>query len=189
MQVLDFSIIPEGEISCLFWERGITTFSEAGKFVASLKYGRNGNKEDVKTLFSDNCGTCSTKHTLLKRLAEEQGKQDIKLMLGIFCMDKENTPKVAEVLKKYNLPYLPEAHNYLKYKNKRLDFTLPKEKSLDFEESLLEEIEINTAQITTFKIQYHQNTLKNWLESNEHLPYNLPQIWRIREECINALAG
>jgi hypothetical protein len=188
MQQPNFFINTKGEISRLFLERGITTFVEAGEFVARLQYGRNSHKEDIKTLFSDNCGTCSTKHALLKRLADEQGRQDIKLIMGIFCMDKENTPKVAEVLKKYKLPYLLEAHNYLKYNDIRLDFTLPKEKALDFENSLLEEIEIEPTQITTFKIEYHQKALAHWLACNDHFPYTLAQLWQIREECIQALS-
>ncbi len=179
----------QDKVSRLFQERGIATFAEAGKFVANLKYGRNANKEDLTTLFSDNCGTCSTKHALLKLWAEEQGRQDIKLMLGIFRMNAQNTPKAGKILTKYNLPYLPEAHNYLKCHEIRLDFTLPEEKALQFENDLLEEIEIEVFQITAFKVQYHKDFLQKWLLENPTIIFDLETIWKIREECIEALSN
>ena len=179
----------QDKVSQLFQERGITTFAEAGKFVAQLNYGRNANKEDVTTLFSDNCGTCSTKHALLKLFAEEQGRQDIQLMLGIFRMNAQNAPKVGKVLSKYNLSYLPEAHNYLKCYGIRLDFTLPEEKALQFENDLLEEIEIEVTQITHFKVNYHKAFLQKWLLENPIITFDLETIWKIREECISALSN
>jgi len=76
------------------------TFKSATDFVANLNYGRNVNKDDLKTLFDDNCGTCSTKHALLKTLADENGFNEIKLVIGIFKMNSENTNEISETLKK-----------------------------------------------------------------------------------------
>ena len=52
-------------------------------------------------------GTCSTKHALLKNLVLENDYQELKLMLGIFMMNKNNTGKIASVLKKYSLHEMP----------------------------------------------------------------------------------
>jgi hypothetical protein len=62
----DFEIRSKGQISKEFIDRGILTFNEASIFVRQLAYGRNADKNNLASLFTDNCGTCSTKHALLK---------------------------------------------------------------------------------------------------------------------------
>ncbi len=171
-------------------ENTIFTFSDAITFVKQLPYKRNPNKNDLTTLFSDNCGTCSTKHALLKQLIDEnQANTDfseIKLMLGIFKMNAKNTPQIAEILSKNNLDYIPEAHNYLKFKDKNFDFTKSSSKPTNFEFDLLEELEISPHQITEFKVNYHKNYLTNWLQNieNKYLNIDFNALWIIREQCI-----
>ena len=97
---VEFNIESVGEISNQFLARHIYTFSQAAKFVKELKYGRNKNKVHLTEVFYDNCGTCSTKHALLKQLVIEHKIDDLKLYLGIFRMSATNTPKVAQTLKK-----------------------------------------------------------------------------------------
>ena len=183
----NFKIQQNGEISTEFLKRNIHTFSEATKFINNLNYGRNENKNDLKTIFTDNCGTCSTKHSILKKLAEENNESEIKLILGIFKMNANNTSEIKETLKKNNLEYIPEAHNYLKYVNGIFDFTKIGSKPSDFENDLLEEIEILPNQITTFKVEYHKKFLQNWLNENNNIELNLHELWKIREECIQNL--
>ena len=166
----------------------ITTFEDACSFIQKLPYGRNANKKDITTVFIDQCATCSTKHALLKILAEENRYTDLQLMLGIFKMNEKNTPKVKAVLRQYQLDYIPEAHNYLKWQNLNVDFTHITSQSSDFENDLLEEIEIQPDQITDFKVDYHKQYLNNWLKDQYSLNYTLDELWSIREQCIVALS-
>jgi hypothetical protein len=183
----NFKIQQNGEISLEFLKRNIYTFSEATKYINNLNYGRNENKDDLKTIFDDNCGTCSTKHSILKKLAEENNENDIKLILGIFKMNASNTYEIKETLERNKLEYIPEAHNYLKYENTIYDFTKIGSKPSDFENDLLEEIEILPNQITIFKVEYHKKFLQNWLNKNNNIKLNLIELWKIREECIQNL--
>jgi len=183
----NFKIQPNGEISSEFLKRNIYTFSHATKYINNLNYGRNENKDDLKTIFDDNCGTCSTKHSILKKLAEENNENDIKLILGIFKMGVNYSKEIRETLERNQLDYIPEAHNYLKYENKIFDFTKIGSKASDFQNELLEEVEISPNQITTFKVAYHKNYLQNWLNKNEKIKLNLNELWKIREECIQNL--
>jgi len=48
-------------------------------------------------------GPCSTKHALLKALADEQGLP-IRLMLGIYEMNARNTPGIGRVLEEHHMP-------------------------------------------------------------------------------------
>ena len=51
---------------------------------------------------------------------------------------------------------------------------------------LLEEIEIESYQVSDFKVNYHQNYIKNWLvETNSKFTFE--EIWKIREQCVNNL--
>ena len=186
--ILHFEIRPAGPISKKFLALNISTFSEATKFVRQLAYGRNENKADLASLFADNCGTCSTKHALLKKLADENNVEELKLMLGLFRMNAGNTPKISATLMQHKLDYIPEAHNYLKYKNQIFDFTNNNSKSADFENELIEEMEIRTDQISDYKINYHKVYLKKWLNKQKILNLTPGQLWTIREQCIADLS-
>lgn len=185
----DFEVKPNGKISKVFLKNGILTFRQATKFIQNLPYGRNPNKNDLTTLFTDNCGTCSTKHAILKQLADENNFTDIILICGLFRMSSHNTPEISSTLNKYGLDFIPEAHNYLKYKNKILDFTKTDANAIDFIEDLIEEIEILPHQITDYKVSYHKNYLASWLDNNKQLDLSLNDIWEIREQCIQDLAN
>lgn len=184
----DFDIEPNGEISREFLSLNIFTFYQAIEFIQNLKYGRNPNKDDLKTVFTDAKGTCSTKHALLKQLANENHFDDIKLMLGVFKMNAKNTPNVAKTLTENSLEYIPEAHNYLKYKSETFDFTKPNSLSSDFVNDLLFETEIQPNEINQGKFQIHRSFLVKWLNDNTDIDYSLDEIWRIREQCIQSLS-
>lgn len=184
---INFSIHPNGEISDRFIKMGISDFDAAAAHIKTLPYKRNKNKENPFCVFNDSGGTCSTKHALLKKLATENSITEIKLILGIFMMNKNNTSAVSRVLNKYNLQEMPEAHTYLKFQNQTLDFTSENSSPTDFLDHLLIETEILPSQITTFKIKYHQNFLRDYLYKNPAIPYDSESFWRIREECIYEL--
>jgi hypothetical protein len=181
----DFIINPGGKVSLEFLTRNISSFHQACTFVKYLPYGRNANKEDPATVFTDNCGTCSTKHALLKYLTDENNFREVKLMMGLYKMNSRNTPGVSATLKKHGLDYIPEAHNYLKYKDQVFDFT--KVVAFDFMKDLLEETEILPEQIGDYKVIYHKNYLQTWLAQNSAIPYTLNELWEIREQCIRDL--
>jgi len=185
----DFEIESNAEISNEFRKLNIFNFRNAAQFVAGLDYGRNANKNDLKTVFSDNCGTCSTKHALLKKLAQENGFENLKLFLGIFRMNGENTVEISETLKKNNLEFIPEAHNYLKYENVILDFTKVNSSAADFKNDLLLEIEILPNQISDFKVDFHKKYLRDWLNQNQKVNFDLAELWEIREKCIEILGN
>lgn len=186
--MFNFEIKNEGEISMLFLSGGITSFFQAANFIQQLPYGRNASKNDLTSIFRDQCGTCSTKHAVLKTLADENMITGLNLMTGIYKMNAVNTVPVSTVLSRYNLDYIPEAHCYLKYGDTVLDFTKNSNKPFDFLPDLLEEHEISPGQITDYKVNYHKQFLIKWLLDNPHIPYNAEELWTIREMCIRALS-
>ncbi len=184
----DFEIISKGQISKEFIDRNILTFKQASTFVRQLAYGRNADKNNLASVFNDRCGTCSTKHALLKRLADENNFEKVKLIVGLFKMNKKNTPEISATLQKSQLEYIPEAHCYLKFEDQILDLTKINSKPTDFLDDLIEEIEISPEQITDYKVNYHKNYLVTWLDKNKQINLSLKDIWKIREQCIQDLA-
>ena len=184
---MNFKIKSSALISSAFSNRGISDFQQACDFIKNLAYRRNGNRKDSLCVFTDLGGTCSTKHAVLKRLADENGCADIKLMLGIFKMNQVNTPKVASVLDKFGIQLMPEAHNYLKIDDKILDCTRRNSSAADFENDLLLEIEITPEQIADFKVDFQRKFLDRYLEENDEIKYDTEEFWKIREVCIAAL--
>lgn len=183
----NFHIKSDQRFSLLFRERGIPDFAGAADFIGRLPYGRNENKYDLATVFSDQCGTCSTKHAVLKLLAEENGQPEVKLMLGIFKMNGMHLPKIRKTLERYGLDYIPEAHNYLRITGAIADYTWVH--TINFSKDLLTEQEIRPDQITTYKVKSHRDFLLDWLERHSDIPYTLNALWAIREQCIRDLAG
>ncbi|MGG5576126.1 hypothetical protein ACPDHL_02140 [Myroides sp. C15-4] len=182
---MNFEIKNKGEVSNEFLKVGVQDFKSACKFISLLPYKRNKNKENILCVFEDNAGTCSTKHSTLRKLALENNKPEIKLMLGIFKMDTNYAPKIKNTLELNKLDYIPEAHNYLKIGSAYFDFTNFNSSYSEVENLLLFETEIEFNEINHHKIQKHKEFLSNWIKDKPH--FNLEQIWIIRESCITDL--
>ncbi|MBW3518637.1 hypothetical protein [Flavobacterium sp. NKUCC04_CG] len=182
---MNFEIKNSGEISNEFLKLGIQDFTSACKFISLLPYKRNSNKENVLCVFEDSAGTCSTKHSTLRKLALENNKPEIKLILGIFKMDANYAPKIKKTLEVNYLNYIPEAHNYLKIGSDYFDFTNLNSSYSEVENLLLIETEIEFDEINHQKIQKHKEFLSNWIKDKPQ--FNLEQIWKIRESCITDL--
>ncbi len=183
----NFPIHPGNPISDKFLQSGVKDFSSALIYIQDLPYRRNSTTESTTIVLDEQCGTCSTKHALLKRLMDENGKE-AKLMIGIFEMNVNNTKAVSSVLEKYHLECIPEAHTYLKMGAKVVDVTKRSFANTLFLNDLIFEEEIAPSQIGNYKINKHKEFLKDWLDKNNQVPYNLYQLWEIREECIAALS-
>lgn len=151
--------------------------------VQSLPYGRNANRHDFDLVIKEGRGTCSSKHAFLKKVANENGQQDIQLILGFYKMNQQNTPGIGDVLAKANLEYLPEGHCYLKYERKRYDFTNPASDIKRIEEVILLERVIKPEDVVALKVELHQDFLKQWIESKS-IAYPFGKIWELREQCI-----
>ena len=162
-------------------------FQETISFVKQIPYGRNSNREDLSLVISENKGTCSSKHAYLKDFAIKNKIPNVQLIIGIYRMNEKNT-KIGTILSENNLEFIPEAHCYLKIDGKTVDIT---SKDTDFDKikaDLLKEIEIQPYQVADFKVNYHQNYLKNWLtETNSKFSFD--EIWKIREICIQKLSN
>jgi hypothetical protein len=178
---------PGAGITSAFITLEIPDYRSAAHYLHGLAYGRNSNRTDPLAVLREQRGTCSTKHALLARLAAEQ-QLPIRLMLGIYEMSERNTPGVGRVLEKYGLACVPEAHCYLMYDDDRIDIT-----RVDGAEPIarfLHEEVISPDQISDYKVAVHQRFLRNWIETapSPHA-MSLDDVWKIREECIAALAA
>ena len=179
---MNFTIENKGDVSNEFLKRGIKDFKGACDFISKLPYKRNRNKKSLLCVFEDKAGTCSTKHSTLRKLALENDRNDIKLILGIFKMDAEYTKKIENTLNEYGLEYIPEAHNYLKIVNEYYDFTNPNSQYSHLEDKILEESEIEYNEIYEEKIKTHKLFFEKWIQDKPQ--FDLEKIWEVREKCI-----
>lgn len=185
--MIDFKIDSIKPVSQYFIQLGYPQFATAANFIKNLPYQRNADKNDILSVVKDKYGTCSTKHAVLAALVAENN-QGLDLVLGVFKMDANYSNAVGEILAKYHLPYIPEAHNYLMLEGTRYDYTNTTSSPKDFEDKLITEQNITPNQITDYKVQFHKEVLQKWIEE-ENLPYSLAEIWAIREKCIAALSN
>jgi sialic acid synthase SpsE len=162
-------------------------WQETINFVKQIPYGRNANREDFSLVISENKGTCSSKHAFLKDFANKNNIPNVQLIIGIYKMNEQNT-NIGSLLSDNNLEYIPEAHCYLKIEKNTLDVTTNESNFEKIKADLLEEIEIEPYQVADFKINYHQNYIRNWLfETNSKISFD--QVWRVRELCIEKLSS
>ncbi|MBH8599222.1 MULTISPECIES: transglutaminase domain-containing protein [unclassified Thermoactinomyces] len=171
-QRLDFCLQPVGEVSQAFQFLGVQTFQEASCYLQTLPYGRNADRVDARSVLREGKGTCSTKHALLAMLAEENNIP-VRLMVGIYLMNKANTPDVGEVLKRYGFAVFGFHASDWSNGWDHLSF--------------LAEKEITPEGIGEEKIRFHQDYLKHWVTSSGVPIKDWRKVWEIREACIAAL--
>ena len=54
-------------------------------------------------------------------------------------------------------------------------------------DEILDEIEIEPNQVIDFKINYHQDFIKKWMNENP-TKQTFDELWSIREKCIEQLS-
>jgi len=171
------------ELTAIINNNGIQTWGELIEFVKSLPYGRNSNRTDFELVITEKKGSCSSKHSLLKKVANLNDIPNIKLILGIYKMNKTNTPNIGNVLIENSIDFIPEAHCYLKIDKKRIDITTFQSDFKKLEKDIIQELEIQPEQVAEFKVEYHKDFLKKWISEN-NIKLDFDEIWRIREKCI-----
>ena len=187
-QLTNEPLAADGPVTRLFRAAGAQNFGAAAHHVWKLPYGRIADRGQLGLVLSEGRGSCTTKHALLAALAREQ-HINAQLVLGIYEMSERNTPGVGQVLSRYGLSYIPEAHCHLRYKGQRIDVTGVPTGASPIEGFLYEE-PIAVEQIGTYKNDVHKRFLGNWITRTEVVrSRNLEEVWRIREECIAALGA
>jgi len=184
----DATLRPAGSVTAAFFRAGAGSYQQAAHLVHRLAYGRTSARDNPIAVLTEGHGTCSTKHALLAELAAEQ-RLPLALMLGIYLMNERNTPGVGRVLARHGLAEIPEAHCYLMHDGVRIDITrdiaAPTEAI-----GLLHEEQIAPRQIALYKVQIHQEFIRNWLELTKcNKSWTFDELWSVREECIAALAA
>lgn len=121
--VLPDCLISEGgPVAQAFRDRQITTFHHACQWIKDLPYGANSNSVNSLIVFVEHCGTCTTKHGLIARLAEELGLTVYK-NLGFYRLNDDIVTGVNDLLAPYGLSFIPQIHCFLEYGEFRVDLT------------------------------------------------------------------
>ena len=137
-------------------------------------------------VLSEKKGTCSSKHALLKSIADFNNVPNINLIIGIYRMTESNTPKIGVELTENSIKFIPEAHCYLKINVNRIDLTTKESEFDKIKKDILQEKVIEPNQVSKFKVDYHKDFVKRWLKEIKS-KFTFNEIWRIREKFIENL--
>jgi hypothetical protein len=118
----DVNIEAKGVVSEKFLEHGIETFCAACHWIKDLPYGFNSNSENSFILFQENRGTCTTKHGVIARLAQEL-ELEIYKNLGFYRLNDEIVIGVNAIIQSHGLNFIPQIHCFLEYGSFRVDLT------------------------------------------------------------------
>jgi len=181
-KIIPDALLSDGYISSLFKSRHITNFHTACDFIWKLPYGRTSDPYNFKLVLSEQIGTCSSKHGLLKLLIDELGL-DVELVVGIYAMTESNTPGVGLVLGKSKYDHVPEAHCYLRYNSHRIDLTRYETTAEAPIDQFFTETPFLVTELALNKVKMHKQFLVDKYGKAES-----EKIWQIREQCISALS-
>lgn len=112
----------EGPVSKAFLGCGMTTFHQAACYVMHLPYGANSSSDNATVLFEEGVGTCTTKHGVIARLAEEL-ELPVSRCEGFYPLTGQVVTGVDAILAEYGLPYIPRIHCFLACKEYYVDLT------------------------------------------------------------------
>ncbi|MEM9259661.1 MAG: HD domain-containing protein, partial [Bacteroidota bacterium] len=154
----------KGRLTSLLKAVGRQDWDSAVKYVQALTYGRTSRRSDLSLVLTEKCGTCSSKHALLKALALENELQDVRLILCMYKMSVANTPGIGTALHDNNLGYIPEAHCYVAIGDEKWDITNPQSDMSRIQGDILVEREIDPAQVGDFKVTYHKDYIRRWAQ-------------------------
>lgn len=175
------------ELTLCAKEIGCSTWRQLCGFVANLPYERISDASNRKYVLIEKRGTCSSKHALLKTMADLNNIPDVELFIGMYRMNTENTPLIGNTLKNSGLDYIPEAHCYLKVSENYEDYTSTSANIDSIRKDLLKEYRIEPNQIGEHKTTLHQQYIKEWIK-NEQISLGFEEVWFIREQCIKAMS-
>jgi len=88
----DYTLSSKDKLTELAKSNGINTWNELTEFIKNLPYGRNKNRTEFGLVLSEKRGTCSSKHAVLKSIADLNNIPNIDLVVGIYRMTQMNTP-------------------------------------------------------------------------------------------------
>ena len=181
-------LIGEDELTLEIIESGCVTWQDLLRSVRNFKYGRGENRGDFEQVWYQRMGTCSTKHGFLYQVAQKNQFKEVQLMVGMYLMNQENTPKIGGVLAANHLTSIPEAHCYLKVGENYVDATSNHSDYLTIAEDIIEERSVHPEFLITDKVHYHKEFLKKWIvEQGLEIP--LEELWEVRESCIEVLSS
>lgn len=176
------ALMPNGPISETLIDMGFDSFHQICQWVWLLPYGRHRDNPHYMSVVKEQKGTCSTKHALLKALADELGIE-LQLTVGVYAMTEANTPGVGKVLDQYQCEYIPEAHCYLSYQGNRVDLTRFVIASCEPITEFFIEKNFTVDELITVKQAFHYTFIQNRFGSQQ-----AKTMWAIRERCIQALS-
>jgi hypothetical protein len=118
----DRAIAANGPVSEEFVRLKIKTLHAACRSVHEMPYGYNSDRDEFMILFKEGKGTCTTKHAVIGTLAREL-EIPIHKHVGIYGMTEEIVTGTRDLLKRFDLPYIPMLHCFLVYETFRVDLT------------------------------------------------------------------
>jgi hypothetical protein len=183
----NYKLYSNDNLTKLAKDNGVNTWNDLKEFVKKLPYGRNENRTNFELVLSEKKGTCSSKHALLKKIADNNKIPNIELVMGIYKMNDLNTPKIGDELTKNLIEYIPEAHCYLKIKNQHIDLTSTNSEFKKIQKFIIHEKIIEPEQVGEFKVKYHKNFIKKWINDN-NIKKSFEEVWETRENCIKNLS-
>ena len=187
-KLIDFSLKSDKLLTQELKTKGIKSWVKFLDFVRDLPYGRTSNRTNLITVLKENKGTCSSKHALIKSVADENEIPNVKLILCMYKMTPKNTNGIGDEIVEKKLSYIPEAHCYVKISNENYDFTNQASDLERLKDDILEEVEIAPHQVGEFKVVFHKDYIKRWLRE-QRLNQEFEEIWKIRERCIQNLSN
>jgi len=182
---LNFS--SKDQLTQLAISKGMIDWNTLLQGVQNIPFGRNRSRADFSLVLKENRGTCSTKHALIKEIADLNKIEHVELMLAIYKMNDQNTPGIKLKNITSAVDYIPEAHCYLRVRNDRLDITTSTASFDRIASCIILESVITPKQVGQYKIDFHKQFIQDWIIQKK-ITLSFNQVWQFREQCIQNIS-
>lgn len=185
-QLPNFTFTTQSDTSHFLTSQGVKDFYAAINFVRQRPTISDCSIRTLPQIVKEGGSRCA-KTAVLADLAHENFRHEIRLVLCTFTEKYESSPLVQEVLQKYELPALPIASCFIKY---RQEFYSPLDdiKPTLNVDSIQSDIEITPTQIGSFTERYCHHFIKHWLAIEKlHRSWTVDKIRRVKQECQHIL--
>ncbi len=182
--VPDLALTGDGPRARSFLALGIGSLHGAFDHVRRLPYAGNSSRTDPGIVLSEGRGTCCTKHALLAELGSELGLPELALVQCMFRMDDRTVPGIGAVLERFDLDWIPESHDFLRWRGEAIDVSSIRLGS-EYLEHVLEERVVAPSSIVHEKVADHRQYVDEWRRTSpDARGIDEATFWRAREACV-----
>ena len=189
MEEINFEILSNGPISSYLKNKKVNDFKSTIIFLKSNPIELKDLQEIVVKDEEETMSITSKIHAVLATLAVENEIKEIELMMGIFLVDQNAFPELENYFKDKDYTNIALTTSYLKFNNKRIDFSSSKQILETIAPKIVREQRMDPHQSKEWKEKIYEDYIQKWLKRNPSITYPIEKILKEEKNLIELISN